>query len=151
MTVCTHGRSFYMQTVWRVLDPDGALIPQQDWAQRLRCARPDDVDLPDTPLKTPLFGTGVASLWDDSLDVRFGPLVIVEDNEEVRGGGDTSAQCFPQECCGALPALRLAGLLSIFFYCVAQLGTGIRLGALGAPPGRPRVHAKHRRRPAGDR
>ena len=73
-----------MQTVWRVLDPDGVLIPRQDWEQRLRCARPDEHGDSEVPLKTPLFGTGVAALWGSTLDVRFGPLAIIEDNEEVR-------------------------------------------------------------------
>ena len=83
-SVCTHGRSFYMQTAWRVLDPGGALIPRQEWGQRLRCARPDTAGDLECILKTPLFGTGVAELQDPLLDVRFGPLTIIEDNEEVR-------------------------------------------------------------------
>lgn len=44
--VCTKGQPEYAHEVWRMLDPDGAIIPESERAARIVCVPPDqDKDL----------------------------------------------------------------------------------------------------------
>ncbi|KAI3431662.1 hypothetical protein D9Q98_004709 [Chlorella vulgaris] len=79
--VLSLGRPPYIQTAWRLMDPDGQIIHPEEYGRKVNSARPNGVS--NIHNKTPCIGTGLRDVFAADFNMRLGPVWCVDDMPQV--------------------------------------------------------------------
>lgn len=84
--VCSKGKSEYIQLLWEILDPEGILIPREDWPARLTSTFPDT--LARAAPKTALTAVGCLSITQPQVPTQLAaPVMCLDDSAEAYAPG----------------------------------------------------------------